>query len=63
MKNIVKALKIFLKHEDKAYPFGCEHDVLHVYYNPIKFSKEELAELEELGFHPDYNLESFYKFV
>lgn len=63
MSNLIEALKIFLKYEDRAYPLGCEHDTLYVYYNPSKISKEDIAVLDELGFHASFDEEHFYAFV
>jgi len=54
MKELIEALKIFLKHEDMKYPTHCEHDILYVHYNPEDFSQEDIDQLEVLGFTADY---------
>ena len=51
MENLIKALQIFLKHGDVAYPTHCEHDVLYIFPQSDDFTDEELAELEKLGFY------------
>lgn len=63
MSSIIEAFKIFLKYEDRAYPFGCEHDVLYVWYNPSKIAKKDIVALEKLGFHANFGEEHFYHFV
>ena len=63
MKTIIEALNIFLKYEDVGYPFGCEHDVLYVYYDPAKISEKDIDILDDIGFHADFDNEHFYYFV
>jgi len=53
MEDLIKALQIFLKYGNKAYPFHCEHDVLTVDYDPEVFSKKDIVDLDELGFFID----------
>ena len=57
------AIDIFeSKVPDLTYPFGCEHDILHVYVSPELFSLVELSTLESLGFHTDEAFDAFYSF-
>jgi hypothetical protein len=42
-------------------PFHCEHDRLTVCADPARFTTEELAYLDKLGFHPD-DEDCFYSF-
>jgi hypothetical protein len=42
-------------------PFYCEHDQLTVMASPAKFSDEELAQLDEWGFHIG-DEDSFYSY-
>lgn len=62
MFQLIEALKIFAKYGDKAYPTGCEHDMLYVYYDPAEISGEDIDALEDLGFHADRPYEQFYSF-
>lgn len=51
MKDLIKALNIFLKYKDNYSPTHCEHDVLYVVgisYEEV--SSEDKEELKELGF-------------
>jgi len=49
--GLKRAIEIFEKYGDTAYPFHCEHDTLMVYsVHPDKVSSEDKAELDELGF-------------
>ena len=52
MKDLIKALQIFLKYNPPTYPTICEHDELYVLVDPTIVSKEDLATLEDLGFRP-----------
>lgn len=52
MDDLIKALTILRKYGNPNYPTHCEHDVLTVGIDPADVSEEDLAELDELGFHP-----------
>lgn len=30
MEDLIKALQIFMKYGNPAYPFHCEHDILYI---------------------------------
>lgn len=62
MEDLIEALQIMLKHGNVEYPTHCEHDELHVYPNSMDFTEDELARLEELGFHSDDEGSGFYSF-
>jgi len=51
MKDLIKALTIFLKYTDTKYPTHCEHDILYigdVLYKDV--SDKDRNELDKLGF-------------
>lgn len=50
MNDLIKALQIFLKYDNRFYPTGCEHDVLYVDINPQIVSEEDKQILGGLGF-------------
>jgi hypothetical protein len=60
--ELIEALTL-LAHgsSDSFSPLHCEHDTLTVMSDPEAFSPEELARLEELGFHPGEE-QTFYSF-
>lgn len=63
MEDLIKALRIMLKHGDNKYPCHCVHDELHVYPNSMDFTEEEIKELEELSFTPnEYDGFSSFRF-
>jgi hypothetical protein len=65
MKDLIKALQIFLKYGNPNYPTHCEHDVLAIMeIAPGDVSKEDKAELDTLGFFVDESEDCFisYKF-
>lgn len=54
MKELLEAITIMSKYTDDVYPTNCNHDELR--FNTIdttKVTEEDLARLEELGFHDD----------
>ena len=56
MKNLIKALQIFLKYnpDSELPPTHCEHDVMYVYaVHPHEVSPEDLKKLSELHFHAE----------
>jgi len=60
MDDLIRALQIFRKYGNPKYPTHCEHDVLAIMdIDPDKVSKEDKAELEELGFIVDNNEGSY----
>jgi hypothetical protein len=51
MNDLIKALQIFAKYmPNNKYPTWCRHDELHVCCDPREVSKEDMLELNELGF-------------
>jgi len=65
MENLIKALQIFLKYGNPAYPTHCEHDVMYICgIEPEDVSDEDKAELERLGFgiENECGEEMFYSF-
>jgi len=54
MGKLIKALQIFLKYGNPAYPTHCEHDKLWICgIDPEAVSKEDKKKLDELGFFED----------
>ena len=53
MEDLIKALTIFLKYGNPAFPTNCNHDELWVDIDPEKVSAKDLTELHELGFIPN----------
>lgn len=53
MEDLIKALQILLKYDNKEYPCGCEHDYFYIDINPELVSKEDIIELDKLGFSID----------
>lgn len=53
MEDLIKALQIFLKYENKSYPTNCSHDYLYVDLEPSLVSDEDIKELDKLGFFID----------
>lgn len=65
MSNLIKALQIFLKYGDPAYPTICEHDVLTICgIDPTAVSEEDTKELDKLGFFvsEEYGESAFQSF-
>ena len=64
MQDLIKALQIFLKYKNEAYPTYCEHDVLSITgVTQEEVSKEDADALVDLGFYwADVNecWQSFY---
>lgn len=55
MKDLIKALQIFLKYGNPNYPTHCIHDELIIHgIDMYKISIEDLQELRELGFEFDF---------
>ena len=50
MKQLIKALQIFLKYGNPEYPTHCEHDVLFIMINPDTVSDDDKEKLEKLSF-------------
>ena len=63
MEELIKALHIFLKYGKPSYPTQCEHDIMYICdIDPHEVSDEDKAELDELGFGIDFDLDIFYSF-
>ncbi len=61
--DLIEALTLLAKNQtNEISPFHCEHDELTVMADPSEFSPEELARLEELGFHAHEEYCTFYSF-
>ena len=65
MEDLIKALQIFLKYGNPAYPTTCEHDILYICgIEPSGVSDKDKEELDKLGFDitTEYGEEQFYSF-
>jgi len=64
MKELIEALKIFMKYKDMSYPIHCERDVLYVRYNKkeLEISEQDVKRLDELGFFWDEDQQCFQSF-
>lgn len=61
-KDLMEALTLLSQGQVNGLsPFHCEHDKLTVMADPARFTAEDIAHLEILGFHPDDD-ETFYSF-
>lgn len=61
MDDLIEALTILRKYENKEHPTTCDHDVIYVCLdNPMAVSKEDARKLKKLGFtRYKYGFESF----
>lgn len=62
MKDLIKALQIFLKYDNPYAPTHCEHDTLYVMVDPDEVSEEDKERLEELSFHDEGEYFISYRF-
>lgn len=62
MDQLIKALQLFRKYENRTYPTYCKHDMLYVCIDPARVSNEDKAKLDVMGFFPDDNNEVFMSF-
>lgn len=63
MKDLIKALKIFLKYGNPDWPTHCEHDVMFIVDIQKKdVSKKDRKKLKKLGFHWDKDEETYYSY-
>ena len=65
MKNLIKALIIFLKYNDCNSPTHCEHDVLMIMgVTQDEVSQEDKDELDTLGFfwNDEYDCWASYRY-
>lgn len=61
--DLKRGLELLEKHETTGCsPFHREHDELWVMSDPSKYTAEELAELDELGFRADEDYGCFKSF-
>lgn len=60
--DLIEALTLLAEHQNNEIsPLHCEHDQLTVMADPAAFTADELARLDELGFHAGTD-ETFYSF-
>jgi hypothetical protein len=62
--KLIEALALLAEGQVNAdYPLHCEHDILTVMSDPATFTTAERDRLEDLGFHADDSLGTFYSFL
>ena len=63
MRDLIKALQIFLKYGNPEYPTNCSHYELAIMeIEPTKVSDEDKKELQVLGFEINEEEDYFYSF-
>ena len=62
MEDLIKALQIFLKYGNPAYPTNCSHNELFVDINPEKVFEEDIVGLDSLGFFINEKYDGFSSF-
>jgi len=63
MRDLIKALQIFLKYGNPDYPTHCEHDVLTIVgIDPDDVSEEDKIILDGLGFFEEEEEGAFQSF-
>lgn len=62
MKDLLQAIKIFLKYSDVEHPTNCSHDVLWIDVDETVVSKEDIKTLDKLGFFIDEDNGGFMSF-
>lgn len=61
--DLLAGLTLLARHQNNdSSPLHCEHDTLTVMADPSAFSAEELAQLDQWGFQPGADGETFYSF-
>lgn len=61
--DLIKALVMLARAQtDDISPLWCKHDELNVCATAEKFTPEEIALLDELGFHVNSDEDGFYSF-
>lgn len=65
VKNLIKALTILEQYtpEGKNHYLAAEHDVIYMGDTDWDIPEEVLQQLDELGVHPDEDLNCFYAFT
>jgi hypothetical protein len=63
MEDLIKALQIFMKYQNRTYPTICRHETLFVIsITENEVSEEDKKTLNELGFHWCDNYECWKSF-
>ena len=63
MKNLLRALQVFLKYGNHKYPTSCDHDVMYIMgINIADVSSRDIKKLDELGFFWSDGDECFMSF-
>jgi hypothetical protein len=62
IEKIIQGLQMIVEKEKEEAEMSADHDTILV-GQPELYTKEEIQELEDLGFHIDEEQECFYHFV
>ena len=63
MEDLIKALQIFMKYKNVKWPTNCTHDVMTIMdITREEVTKEDVEELDRLGFTWDETDEGFISF-
>jgi hypothetical protein len=62
MEDLLKSIQIFLKYGNPRNPSHCEHDCFMIAIDPEIVTEEDKIALEELGFVPDFEFNSFISY-
>jgi hypothetical protein len=63
MEDLIKALQIFMKYKNVKWPTNCTHDVMTIMdITREEVTKEDVEELDRLGFMWDETDEGFISF-
>lgn len=62
--NLISAIQLLAKHPtNTTSPVWCQHDILHICADDTQFTPEQIAQLDDWGFHVDENEGGFYSFT
>ena len=63
MEDLIRALRIFMKYENRHAPTHCEHDILMIVgIDPNSVTPQDMTELDELGFFVSEEFDCFASF-
>ncbi len=62
MDDLIEALTILRKYDNRKFPTNCDHDVLWVNVDPSLVSDEDKERLDHLGFFVDNGADGFMSY-
>jgi hypothetical protein len=64
ISELIEALEIFKKYNDRKFPTHCEHDMMIIpKYNPEDMVEEDIKRLSELSFNWNSEYGAFVSFL